>query len=76
MFWVLAGMTALSALAVFFVVPQDRRDPHADRRVDWTGAAIITVSLVFLLFVLAQGEVAPDGWKTGCKYLRNPVSGC
>ena len=60
-------MTALSGIAIFLVVPHDIRNPDVDRRVDWVGAAIVTTSLVFLLFVLAQGEVAPQGWKTGCE---------
>lgn len=67
MFFILCGMTALSALAVFYVVPKDVRSEKRDKRVDWVGAALITISLVLLLFVLAQGEVASNQWKTGCK---------
>lgn len=68
MFFVLVGMTFIAAAAVFLIVPKDKRDKNADRRVDWIGAALITASLVCLLFVLAQGEVATDGWATGCEW--------
>ncbi|KAG8957580.1 hypothetical protein FRC00_003783 [Tulasnella sp. 408] len=65
MFFILCGMTALAGLAVFYVVPKDVRSENRDKRVDWVGAAVITTSLVLLLFVLAQGEVASNQWKTG-----------
>ncbi|KAG9017798.1 hypothetical protein FRB93_004609 [Tulasnella sp. JGI-2019a] len=64
MFFVFAGLAVLAALAVFFAVPTDKLDDTADRRVDWLGAAIVTCSLVMLLFSLAQGEVASNGWGT------------
>ena len=66
-FWVTAGMMVIAALAIFFTVPPDHIDEKLDRRVDWIGAAIITVALVLLTFVLAQGEVASNGWATACK---------
>lgn len=69
MFFILCGMTALAGLAVFYVVPKDVRSKNRDKRVDWVGAAVITTSLVLLLFVLAQGEVASNQWKTGCEIL-------
>lgn len=61
MFFIFGAMAVLAAIAVFFAVPRDKLDPNVDRRVDWIGGAIITISLVLLLFVLAQGEVAPEG---------------
>ncbi|KAG8856950.1 hypothetical protein FRB96_006213 [Tulasnella sp. 330] len=64
MFFVFAGLAVLAGLAVFFAVPRDKFDDRTDRRVDWLGAAMITVSLVMLLFALAQGEVAANGWGT------------
>lgn len=68
MFFVFAGLAVLAGLAVFFAVPRDKFDSTADRRVDWLGAAMITVSLVMLLFALAQGEVASNGWSTPCEH--------
>ena len=43
-------------------------DEEEDRRVDWIGAVLVTAGLVCIMFVLGQGELAPDGWKTGCEY--------
>jgi hypothetical protein len=37
------------------------------KRVDWIGASLVTVGLVLIVFVLAQGEIASDGWKTPCR---------
>lgn len=44
----------------------DKLDTDADRRVDWIGATLVTVGLVLLVFVLGEGVVAPQGWKTPC----------
>lgn len=76
MFFVLVGMTLIAAAAVFLIVPKDRRDKDVDRRVDWIGAALVTASLVCLLFVLAQGEVASNGWATGCECLAPFTNAC
>ncbi|KAF7327956.1 Glycoside hydrolase family 38 protein [Mycena kentingensis (nom. inval.)] len=35
-----------------------------DRRVDWLGGFLVTAGLVLLVFVLSQGPVASNGWKT------------
>ena len=43
-------------------------EEEEDRRVDWIGAVLVTAGLVCIMFVLGQGELAPDGWKTGCEY--------
>lgn len=40
-----------------------------DKRVDWMGAMLITTGLVCIMFVLGQGELAPQKWKTPCESL-------
>lgn len=40
--------------------------PGSDRRVDWLGAFLVTAGLVLIVFVLGQGEVAPQKWATPC----------
>ena len=47
---------------------------HSYRRIDWFGAFLVTAGLTFIIFVLSDGSIAPDGWKpeTGCAFL--PVS--
>ncbi|EJU05737.1 hypothetical protein DACRYDRAFT_20129 [Dacryopinax primogenitus] len=62
-FFVMAGIGALTLIGAWFSFPPDA--PLAeDRRVDWTGALLITVGLVLFTFVLGQGEIAPQGWRT------------
>ncbi|KAG2739349.1 efflux transporter [Suillus brevipes Sb2] len=39
-------------------------DVTATEAVDWIGASLVTVGLVLIVFVLGQGEVASQGWKT------------
>jgi hypothetical protein len=42
-------------------------DVTATEVVDWIGASLVIVGLVLIVFVLGQGEVASQGWKTPCK---------
>lgn len=44
------------------ILPDRGLDP--DRRIDWIGAAIITIGLVLFQFSISDGESAPQGWKT------------
>jgi hypothetical protein len=50
------------------VLPDRNLDP--DRRVDWIGAAIITLGLVLLQFSVSYAQDSPQGWKTGCECKR------
>jgi len=69
----LAGFNLLCFTGAFFTVDKDLPSQEADQRVDWLGAFLITVGLILVVFVLSQGEIAPQGWKTPCKYsLRIP----
>jgi len=45
---------------------RDNVDYDVDRRVDWIGATLVTVGLVLIVFVLGQGEIASQGWRTPC----------
>ncbi|KDQ19284.1 hypothetical protein BOTBODRAFT_434411 [Botryobasidium botryosum FD-172 SS1] len=63
-FFLAAGLGAATAIAAILVIDADVLDPEKDRRVDWIGASIITVGLVLLMFVLGQGQIASQGWKT------------
>ncbi|KAG2744738.1 MFS general substrate transporter [Suillus brevipes Sb2] len=56
-----SGLIGISGLISF-----DADVPSAEhvKRVDWIGASLITVGLVLIIFVLGQGEIASDGWKT------------
>jgi hypothetical protein len=67
-FYIIAGIALLPAIASVFLVPNLRPDKEGDRRVDWAGGALVTVGLILLLFVLADGVNAPNGWKTPCEW--------
>ena len=45
----------------------DSRSAELDRRVDWMGAALVTAGVVCIMFVLGQGDLAPQKWKTPCE---------
>lgn len=60
-----AGLAFAVSICAFFLVPNDGSH-SSDRRVDWIGAALVTVGLIFLLFAISDGENAPNGWKTSC----------
>ncbi|KZO95196.1 MFS general substrate transporter [Calocera viscosa TUFC12733] len=62
-FFVMAGIGALTLVGAFFTFPPDGVPPE-DRRVDWIGALLITVGLVLFTFVLGEGEIAPRRWNT------------
>ncbi|GAA5844886.1 hypothetical protein JCM11251_004662 [Rhodosporidiobolus azoricus] len=62
-FYVLAGIAALVGIMAFFLVPAD---PPKDTSlsVDWVGGFLVTAAVTLLTFALADGEGAPQGWKT------------
>ncbi|KZT59809.1 MFS general substrate transporter [Calocera cornea HHB12733] len=62
-FFVMAGIAAVTFIGAFLTFPPDA-PLSEDRRVDWVGAFLITVGLVLFTFVLGQGQIAPQGWKT------------
>ncbi|EEB93839.1 hypothetical protein MPER_07458, partial [Moniliophthora perniciosa FA553] len=61
-FYLSTGLTLLSLVLGFFSIDGDVPSTETDRRIDWPGAAIVTVGLVLIVFVLGQGEVAPQQW--------------
>jgi hypothetical protein len=71
--WILASLAFAIAIVAFFVIPTDVVQT-TDRRVDWVGAALVTVGLVFVQFVISDGETAPQGWKTSCERNSPPAS--
>ncbi|GAA5860818.1 hypothetical protein JCM8547_003859 [Rhodosporidiobolus lusitaniae] len=62
-FYVLAGLGFLVALSAFFLVPKDH-EKDKNLTVDWVGGALVTSAVTLLTFALADGEGAPNGWKT------------
>lgn len=65
-FFLFAGFSALCVIGGCLVIDRDVPTEEKDKRVDWLGGILVTTGLVLLTFVLAQGELAPQGWKTPC----------
>ncbi|GLB41107.1 putative transporter [Lyophyllum shimeji] len=63
-FYLEAGLTVLCLVGGIISFDPDCPSTEPDRRVDWLGALLVTAGLVLIVFVLGQGEIAPDGWKT------------
>ncbi|KAI1786595.1 efflux transporter [Ganoderma leucocontextum] len=64
-FWFMTGLSALCCLGGFISIDADVPYVLLDKRVDWLGAFLVTAGLTFIIFILSDGPVAPDGWKTG-----------
>ncbi|KAG2341241.1 efflux transporter [Suillus weaverae] len=60
-FYLVAATSALSGIIGMISFDADVTSTEA---VDWIGASIVTIGLVLIVFVLGQGEVASQGWKT------------
>ncbi|EAU84975.2 efflux protein [Coprinopsis cinerea okayama7 len=63
-FYLMAGMTFLSMVCGVFCIRSDTPPVDVDKRIDWLGALIISAGLVLIVFVLGQGEIAPNKWAT------------
>ncbi|KDN43708.1 hypothetical protein RSAG8_05898, partial [Rhizoctonia solani AG-8 WAC10335] len=63
-FYVSAGIAALTIIAAAVGIHKDKPSQEQDRRVDWIGAILSTTALVLLSFSLAQSSSAKDGWRT------------
>ncbi|EIN03494.1 MFS general substrate transporter [Punctularia strigosozonata HHB-11173 SS5] len=63
-FWFSTAFAAVCLVGGFFFIDPDLPSTESDRRVDWIGALLATAGLVLIVFVLSDGELAPDEWKT------------
>ncbi|KAF8915507.1 putative efflux transporter [Mucidula mucida] len=63
-FYLITGLGAVCVVAGFFAIDPDLPSTEIDQRVDWIGATLVTAGLVLIVFVLTQGEIAPQQWKT------------
>ncbi|KAF8658411.1 hypothetical protein AX16_001964 [Volvariella volvacea WC 439] len=63
-FFLSTGLTVLYILTGVVTIDPDEPSLEADRRVDWLGAFLVTAGLVLIVFVLSDGEIAPQGWRT------------
>jgi hypothetical protein len=66
-FYLLAGMSLISAVIGSLVIPRDTRTLRGegiDRRVDWIGGVLATGGLCLFTFSLTDSGTARNGWRT------------
>ncbi|TBU38321.1 major facilitator superfamily domain-containing protein [Dichomitus squalens] len=59
------GLSALCCLGGLMSIDSDIPYAFPDKRIDWLGALLVASGLVFIISILSDGPIAPDGWKTG-----------
>ncbi|OBZ72345.1 hypothetical protein A0H81_07346 [Grifola frondosa] len=64
-FFFMTGLSVLCFLGGVISIDRDLPSVEADRRVDWIGAFLVTAGLTLIVFILSDGSIAPNGWKTG-----------
>jgi VanZ family protein len=65
-FYLLGALTVLCFIGGFISIDKDVPSEELDKRIDWLGAFLATAGLVLIVFVLSQGELAPQKWGTPC----------
>ncbi|TFK64329.1 putative efflux transporter [Pluteus cervinus] len=63
-FYLSSALTVFYIIIGIFTIDPDELSHETDRRVDWLGAALVTAGLVLIVFVLSDGEIAPQKWAT------------
>ena len=64
-FYLMTGVSGACFFAGLLWIEKDTASTEADRRVDWLGAFLVTAGLTLIVFVLSDGSIAPNGWRTG-----------
>ncbi|KAK0453219.1 putative efflux transporter [Armillaria borealis] len=63
-FYLNTGLTVASLFMGIFTIDRDLPSTEDDQRIDVVGTFLATAGLVLIVFVLTQGELAPQQWKT------------
>ena len=63
----MSGLTILCIIGALLFIDRDHPSTEEDRRIDWLGTFLVTAGLVLIIFVLSDGEIAPNKWSTPCK---------
>ncbi|TFK47881.1 MFS general substrate transporter [Heliocybe sulcata] len=63
-FYFSSCLSFVAAVGAILSFDADAPSHEEDKRVDWLGAALITTGLTLIVFVLSDGEIAPNGWST------------
>ncbi|KAI1781888.1 hypothetical protein LXA43DRAFT_1069608 [Ganoderma leucocontextum] len=65
-FWFMTGLSALCCMGGYISIDKDVPYALPDKRIDWLGVLFVTAGVTFIIFILSDGSVASDRWKTGC----------
>ena len=72
--WTIAALAAgIAAIAIIWTPKDKITQTVTDKRVDWVGAALVTVGMILMMFAISDGETAPRGWGTGCMFDSWPI---
>jgi hypothetical protein len=63
-FFLAAGLNVLCIIGGAFSIDADQPSAEIDNRVDYFGSFLVTAGLTFIIFVLSDGSIAPQGWAT------------
>lgn len=66
-YFLVSGLAILCIIGAVFIIDADHPSIEQDKRIDWLGALFVTAGLVLVVFVLSDGEIAPNKWATPCK---------
>ena len=66
MFFLSTGLNVLCMVGGAFSIDPDQPSTEVDKRVDYIGAFLVTAGLTFIIFILSDGSIAPQGWATPC----------
>ncbi|KAG7446056.1 putative efflux transporter [Guyanagaster necrorhizus] len=64
LFYLNTGLTVASLAMGLYAIDKDLPSVETDQRIDLAGTFLATAGLVLIVFVLTQGELAPQQWKT------------
>lgn len=67
LFYLLSAMVAILGILAYFIIPPDRPNPSADKRIDWIGGVLITAALCLFTFSITESGHAEYGWRSPCK---------
>ncbi|KAF8722460.1 hypothetical protein AX14_009814 [Amanita brunnescens Koide BX004] len=63
-FYLSTALTGFYIMIGWFCIDKDEPSTETDNRVDWLGGILISAGLTLVIFVLSDGEVAPNKWAT------------
>lgn len=71
MYYAIAGVNLIPIISGYYFIPAEpARSETENRKVDWPGAALITIGIALLCFAITQSGLEDRGWKEPCESSR------